>query len=179
MKTLCFYILVKAYYQTINKMITENLNKLIVAFRQLKQRSEHTETVCTNCSKKFDWQAKNKDIVVKIVVMIGLTVPRIERFRKCDNWRQLWLYKYDLETKRKSGEWKQPGSPHFKKCARVIFQKWKHASIFMELFIMNMFQHVKLQVNLKLYVEMHSVLVTCEFLAKIITTIDHFPTCLI
>jgi ribosomal protein S25 len=65
-----------------------------------------------------------------------------------------WIYDYDPETKRHSEEWKHPGSPRTKiackSCSKIktmLIFFFFFFSIFVELFIMNMFQQVKLLIQ--------------------------------
>jgi hypothetical protein len=55
-----------------------------------------------------------------------------------------WIYEYDHETKRQSEEWKHPGSPRTRKARKKTMLIVLFFSIFVELFVVNMFQQVKL-----------------------------------
>jgi hypothetical protein len=102
-------------------------------------------------------------LCAKIVLKVLTDEQKQERVDCCNDWfesaqdphfrervingDEAWIYEYDPETKWQTEAWKHPRSPRTKK-ARKSCSKIKTMlivfSIFVELFIMNMFQQVKL-----------------------------------
>jgi len=96
-----------------------------------------------------------RKLCAKIVPNFWLTSKNKERVDCCNDWiesaqdpyfrervitgEEAWIYEYDRETKRQSEEWKHPGSPHNKKVVQKSRPCSSFFSIFVKLFIINLF----------------------------------------
>ncbi|EZA61815.1 hypothetical protein X777_09869 [Ooceraea biroi] len=136
------YDLVKADRRITTRMITEKLGISNGSVQTILKEDLNMRKLCTKIFPKVltDEQKQRRVDCCNDYIESAQDPNFLERVITGD---ESWIYEYDPETKRQSEEWKHSGSPRTKK-ARKSRSKSKpcssFSSIFVELFIMNMFQ---------------------------------------